>query len=327
MSKTEKPLTGAAEPPKEPAETMLTTAEAAKRLGVTVRHFRKMRSARGTIPGAQLVNGEWAFPASAVDALDDGDDDDAPLTMQDASARLLQELLKASKELHVSVANAMKEGQASAGLAMTAAVKTIEGTDARTKLLIEEMTRQGEASARAQAQSIETFSLMKDLILGMAEVEASKIKADADQTIRVERIKVASRGVQLFAPIVKAGLARARGAPALARDAQSETVLEVIQGLEKSPEKLARLSEILDQEQLAAVGFLIDYANGHKMLPAALKTLKSRMMPEQLAALSGVLNQEQLAAVASLFEAADDDDPKPGARPGANGAAAKEATT
>lgn len=286
-------------------ETMLTAGQAAERLGMSVRAFRKLRARRGTIDGSRIIKGEWAFPATSVEVLASEVADDGELTMEDASEVLLRELLNASKELHVHVARALKEVQEANAAAMTAAVETIKGTDARTKLLVDEIARQGQVNADSQKQTLETFALMKELIIGMAEVEATRIKAEADQTIRVERTKVAAHGMRLLAPVVKAGMARALRAPAIERDAQSETLLQLFRSM--TEEKRAKLVGVLDEQQREAFETLTMYAVAHETIGESLKTLKDRMTPEQAAALSGVLSQNEMGAVMSLFDGEDNE--------------------
>ena len=286
-------------------DEMLTHGQAAMRLGITSRTFRKVRAREARIEGACLGDGgAWMFPAASIDAMrgkvtesDYDEEDEEGRTVSDAQAALMREVVKASQEVHKSAA-----------IAMTAAVDCIKGTDPRTKYFLDELHRMGEALGAAQKQSLDVFALIKDLIVGQGELEATRIKTEADQTVRIERTKVAASGIKTFAPIVKAGLARWLRAPAIERDAQAETVLELVKDLKG--EVREKIGEVLDDEQQEAMLTLVGYAEGAGNIKGALRTLRSRMTSEQMQKLAGLLNERQLTAIGSLFEADEDEEPK-----------------
>ena len=248
---------------------------------------------------------EWAFPVEAIEALANRADDrqleeEPPIdNAEQGMAALMREVVSASKMVHATAAEAIR-----------AAVEAIKGTDHRTSLILQENKRLGEVAESSQRMAIDAVTLVKDLIIAGANLEAESIKSTADQTIRVERTKVAARGIPLFGPIVKKGLAHALGAKGIEVDAQGETVTAVMEDLRKDG-KLEAIGEVLDEEQRNAVELVMGATIGRDEVKRALRLLKSRMTPEQGIKLSGILSERQMTAIGSLFEFADEDEEKP----------------
>lgn len=297
--------TNGAPPPGASAVPMLNSIEAAARLGVSLRTFQRMRSKRSEgIPGQVTVAGkfgpEWAFPVDAIDAIANrGEEDLEPPvdTVDQAQAALMREVVAASKVVHQTAADAIRAG-----------VEAIKGTDHRTSLLLQELTRAGDVVKDSQTMALEAVRLVRDLIIEGAKLEAETIKQTADQSIRIQRTRVAERGVNLFAPIIKKGLARAIGAPGLAVEAEAETLAAVVEDLQRDG-KVPALVEVFDDEQRDAIDLLMAAAIGKDKIRAALKKLKDSTTPEQAIKLGSILNQRQQTAFASLFEFAEDDEP------------------
>ena len=293
--------------------TLVTTEQACKELGITTRYFRMLRKRLGTIEGQTMVDGAWVFPLEALKqwhARYDGAEEDEPETLEEGQAALMREVVNASKQVF-----------ATAQVAITAAVDAIKGTDHRTDSLIKELERMSNVAKDAHTMTIETVKLVRDLIVDQAKMEGESLVKAADQTVRVERTKVAAQGIRMFAPIVKTGLARVLGNASLAREAQSETVLEVIKSLKDDPKKLTELQQVLSEKQLEAVSSLLSFAEGHSNLGEALKVLKSEMTGERMTALSRILTDRQLTAIGSLFDEEDDEksEPEPEKKSGTDG--------
>ena len=284
---------------------MLGTAEACKHLGVSTRWFRMMRALHGPVEGQQLDTvGAWAFPLASLEAWrkkigDDGAEDTEDLSVKDAIAQLATSVAQMA-------GNVFKVSHDT----NTSAAKIIETTGAQ---MLKENQRMGEAIHDSFKLQLELYGLLKELIVGQGQLEADVIKSQADQTIRVERTRVAAKGLKLFAPIVKAGIGKALGAMAIAKDGRAETVLELVRSIKDKPGGLGEFAGVLDQEQLEAVQGIVNYAEGHENLGKSLATLKGRMTQEQKAKLQGMLSDRQLIALASLFE--DDDDEGEEAKP------------
>ena len=167
----------------------------------------------------------------------------------------------------------------------------------------------------AHRLALEAVQMVKDLMLEGGKMEAENIVKEADQHVRLERTKVAGKGLRLFMPIVKTGLARFMGNPMIAKDGQAETVLEVIRSLKDDKSgRLEKLMRILGKEQLEAVGDLIGYAEGHEKLAESLKKLRGGMDEAKMEKLGQVLTSREFSAIASLFEDDEEDEPKPEAK-------------
>lgn len=285
----------------EPPAEMLNTGEAAKALGITARHFQRIRKKLGGVPGQSMVDGAWIFPKASIDAIRDNEEaeDDEREGIEEGMASLVHEVAKMGKEVCTIATSAL-----------TAALDCVKGTDSRTSLLMAQIVQQGERLQEAQKQSLEAITLVEHLIVEGAKLEGESIKLAADQSIRVERTKVAASGIRLFAPLLKAGVARVTGFPAIARDAQSDTVFEVFESLRKEPERVGKLAQILDDKQRDAMMTIIGYSEGATKLAGALSTLKSRMTMEQTGQLSELLTQREMTAIASLFEGSEEESPK-----------------
>lgn len=293
--------------------TYLTTSEACERLGMTTRNFRLLRKRLGPIEGQTIVSGSLTFPSDALDEWYrryDGaaSDDDLP-TVEDGEAALLREAVNGAKQ----IMSALPQMLGAAQQAIDAAVSAVKGTDPRTEIILKLNERLSQREESAQKLLLETLELVRDLIIEQGKLEAERIKSDADQTIRIEKTRLAAKGIQQFAPIAKAGMARFLGLPAVAREAQAETVLEVVRSLKEKPDKLIQLQAILSADQLGAVGSLLGFAEGHEKLAEALDIIRRDMTPERRDALMQVLDDRELTAIASLFEDAEPDNAGPSA--------------
>lgn len=268
---------------------MMTTLEAAKRLGITPRHFGRLRAAT-PVPGAVMVDGAWAFPVASIDAMADraGDRGEEDGTHEEALAQLTREVSKAGAAVFATCQTVLA---ASAEI-----LKTAGGQ------MSAENKRMGEAMNDTFKLQLELFGLLKDLVVGQGQMEAEALKSAADQTIRVKRTEVAAGGLRMFAPIVKAGIARALGRPELARDAQGETIAELVSSLQKDPERMMRMQSALDDEQRDAVGGILGWSAAQEQLEANLRKLRATMTPEKMAELSKHLKDRELTALASIFD-------------------------
>lgn len=284
---------------------MLSVSEASKALGMHPRTFRKLRARYGPIAGAEMVEGAWFFPEPAIEQLRELEDQE-DLDVEDGIAQLLHEAVKASREVQES----NRAAYATTAQAVAAAVEAIKGTDHRTALMIQENKRMGDAIDGAHKTTLEAVTLVKDLIMALAELEAEAIKSKADQTVRIERTKVAAKGMNLLGPVVKKGIARFLRDPAIADEADSQGLLEIMRSLKETPEKLAELAGTLDEEQQGAMQTILGFAEGAEKLKSALTTLKHRMTPEQGEKLQGILTQRQFSALASVFEDLDEPEEK-----------------
>lgn len=243
----------------------------------------------------------WRFPTRAIDALaarwNDGEDEEVE-SLSDSMAELMREVARASKSVHETASESLK-----------AAVEAVKGTDHRTELLIKENVRMGELVQKSQSQLLEVLQLTREYIIGTAEIDAQRVKSEADQTVRLERTKVAAKGMKMLTPVLKRGMAWALKAPELARDAQSEGLLELFRNL--SDDKRAKLLGVMNEKQREAFENLATYAAAHESRDESLKVLKEEMTPEQGSALMEFLDQKELQLIMELFEDADEED-KPG---------------
>lgn len=294
------------------AVPMLTTIEAATRLGITPRHFGRLR-AKTPIPGAVLLNGAWAFPVLSIDALADraGDHENEDAiafgtSHEDALAQLTREVAKAGQSVFATCQTVLA---ASAEL-----LKTAGGQ------MTTENKRMGDTIHDTFKLQLELFGLLKDLVVGQGQMEADAIKTQADQSVRLERTKVAAGGLRMFAPIVKAGIARALGRPELARDAQAETLAELASSLGKDPERMMRMQAGLDEGQREAIGEILGFVAGQESLEKNLRKLRATMTPEKMGELSKHLKEREMTALASIFDDLDEDK-KPDGEGGAPAAA------
>jgi len=244
----------------------------------------------GPVPGAVMVDGAWAFPVASVDAMADraGDRGEEDGTHEEALAQLTREVSKAGAAVFATCQTVLA---ASAEI-----LKTAGGQ------MSAENKRMGEAMNDTFKLQLELFGLLKDLVVGQGQMEAEALKSAADQTIRVKRTEVAAGGLRMFAPIVKAGIARALGRPELARDAQGETIAELVSSLQKDPERMMRMQSALDDEQRDAVGGILGWSAAQEQLEANLRKLRATMTPEKMAELSKHLKDRELTALASIFD-------------------------
>jgi hypothetical protein len=282
------------------AGPMLTSTEAAKRLGISPRHFARLRAKLGRIDGATLVDGAWAFPEESIEKLADrGTELEEDDTLEESEATLLREVVRASKDVHASGKQAIETA--------VDALKLVLGAYAQT---LAESKSKDERLNESQKQQLESMKLLREFIIGTGELEAQRIKTEADQTVRIERTKVAAKGMKLFAPIVKAGLGRVLHMPMLARDAQSETLLELFRGLKDG--KREKLLAVMNDKQREAFENLATYAAAHEGIEDSLKVLKDELLehPEQMGELQGFLDQKEIGAILSLFEGDEEDEKK-----------------
>lgn len=287
---------------------MLSTSEACERLRIDLRYFRKLRKRLGAIDGQVLIDGGWAFPRESLDlwfrryeGTDPDEDEDAEEEIKDHLAELTAAVSKAGKQVFATG----NESLAAVGKLMQGLMEQMLAHD---KQRAEENRQMAKNQQDGFALQLQLFAFMKDLMISTGEVEAQKIKSDADQTVRIERTKLAAHGLRMFAPIAKAGFARALGRPELARDAQGETVGEVIASLTKAPERFAKVTGLLDEKQREAVGTILDFATGKEKLTAAIKALKSGMTQEKMSELQKHMTDKELTGIMSLFDEVEDDD-------------------
>jgi len=279
---------------------MLSTAEVCKHLGISTRYFRMLRALHGPIDGALLDDhGSWCFPAVSLEAWRTklGDEareesEESP-SIKDALAELAREVSRMASEVFKT---AQQSNKASADV-----------VEQCGKQMLSENKRMGDSLDESFKLQIEVFKTLKELYIGQGQLEAEVTKAQADQTVRLERTKVAGKGMRLFAPIVKAGLAKALGAPMLAKDARAETVLELVRSLQAEPGRVGALAEILDDDQRESMLKLVEYAEGREKLEDALGKLKT-LRPEQRTKIAAMLTQRELIALASLEDDGDEDE-------------------
>jgi hypothetical protein len=280
---------------------MVSTAEACEILGMHMRTFRKLRVKIGGIDGARMVCGQWAFPRAAIEAMklraeamqeeDEASPDEGPAAIIRESVRGMEVAIASMKTVLESCVEVVKPLAAQISAART------ETND-------------------AHKISLDAVGLVRDLLLEGGKLEADRVVREADQTVRVERTRVAARGLKLLMPLAKAGVSRWLQMPGITKDAQAEGVLELVRDLQREPAKVAELMTILDGPQVEAVQQLLGYAEGAEKLGEALRSLRSRMTGPQMEKLQGMLTSRQLAVLAALFEDEDDEETKNEAKTG-----------
>lgn len=276
-----------------PPPGFLSALDAAERLGISLRHFKK-RVAASPIDGA-IAHGPSAkkyYPEGAIeDLIIEGADEE----QQAAVAALMKQTAVSAREVFEAGNKAL-----AAGVAAVAGV---------VPFLLTELERQGKALKDAQTDTLEALKLTRDLIIEQAKLEAERVKQEADQTLQIDRNKTMLEGVRTLAPVAKAAIARSLHMPELVRDAEGETVSKLVNSLDEKTRD--ELLEALDDETRDALTNVFGYADGKAHLKENLNVLrKLRENPALLQKLAPKLTTEQQAALMSIFAEKGDEEKK-----------------
>jgi hypothetical protein len=149
-----------------PARVGLTRQEAAEKLGVSVRTFKRHEKENPFDEGQSWTEGKGPsarrmYDPAAIDSvlLEEGAEE-----QQSALAALMRETSRASVEIHKSAAIAIKAG-----------VDAIQGTDPRTKILVRQLKRASRHNANLERTQVAMWQTMHAL----QETYAAQIVADA----------------------------------------------------------------------------------------------------------------------------------------------------
>jgi len=177
----------------------LTRQEAAERLGVSVRTFKRHEKENPFDEGASWTEGKGPtarrmYDPEAIDAilLEEGAEE-----QQSALSALMRETARASVEIHKSAAIAIKAG-----------VEAVQGTDARTKILVRQLKRASRHNANLERTQVAMWSTMHELrelyatrIIEDAKEQAAKVLSDKRTAFMVETFGMAWPGlVHRFVP-------------------------------------------------------------------------------------------------------------------------------
>lgn len=273
----------------------VTTQEACKMLDMQERGFRKLRVRVGGIAGGVLEAGQWRFPKEAIVALLPGADAmraDEDSTGEENVAALMRETARGMETVVSSLRSVLGD--------VVGIVKPLADQIAQARIQTNE----------AHKLALEAVTMVKDLLLEGGKMEADSLVKEADQTVRVERTKLAARGMRLFMPLVKSGAARWLGNPAIAKDGQAEGVLELVRSLKEDKPRLQKLFSILNEKQVEAITQLLGYAEGREKLTDSLRMLRGEIDEEQMKLLGELLTSRELNTVQALFEDAEDNEPE-----------------
>lgn len=149
-----------------PPDGYVTRAMAAERLNISVRHFKRLEQESpipGTVTDGEGPTARKLYPENEIDdLLVEGADEE----LRGAISALVKQAAQAATEVHKS-----------AQLAINAGVAALQGTDARTLSLIEELDRMRKHCGTLEKNALAFWELMRSMQdAHVAEMRAAAIR-------------------------------------------------------------------------------------------------------------------------------------------------------